>query len=64
MLEGVGNGFTFTAPADATLRTLIVHVGGWHSGGTLIAHLSDGSAADYTDTTPLDSGRIRAATTR
>ena len=30
--------------------------GGWNSGGTLTAHLSDGSAADYSDTTPLDSG--------
>jgi hypothetical protein len=26
------------------------------SGGTLNAHLSDNSAADYIDTTPLDSG--------
>ena len=44
-----GHGFTFIAPADTTLRTLIVHVGGFHSGGTLTAHLSDGSAVDYTD---------------
>jgi len=41
---------TFTAPADTTLRTLVVHVGGWHSGGMFTAHLSDGSAVDYTDT--------------
>jgi hypothetical protein len=54
-VEGVGRGFTFTAPADATQRTLIVHVGGWNSGGTLTVQLSDGSAADYIDTTPLDS---------
>ena len=26
-IAGIGNGFTFTAPADTTLRTLIVHVG-------------------------------------
>ena len=58
MSEGFGNGFTFTAPADTTLRTLIVHVGGWASGGRLVAHLSDGSAVDYTDTTPLDSGQF------
>ena len=42
---------SFTAPADGTIRTLIVHVGGFQSGGTLRAHLSDGSAVDYTDTT-------------
>ena len=57
-IAGFGNGFTFTAPADTTLRTLIVHVGGWASGGRLVAHLSDGSAVDYTDTTPLDSGQF------
>ena len=49
---GTGNGFTFTAPADTTQRTLIVHVGGFQSGGTLTAHLSDGSAVDYTNTSP------------
>jgi len=48
---GVGQGFSFTAPADLATRTLVVHVGGWNSGATLTAHLSDGSAADYTDTT-------------
>ena len=47
---GTGRGFTFTVPADTTQRRLIVHVGGWHSGGTLTAHLSDASAVDYTDT--------------
>jgi len=47
---GTGNGFTFTAPADTTQRTLVVHVGGYQSGGTLTAHLSDGSAVDYTNT--------------
>ena len=57
-IAGIGNGFTFTAPADTTLRTLIVHVGGWLSGGRLVAHLSDGSAVDYTDTTPVDSGQF------
>ena len=47
---GTGNGFTFTAPADTAQRTLIVHVGGWQSGGRLTAHLSDNSAVDYTNT--------------
>lgn len=47
----VGSSFTFTAPADTTQRTLIIHVGGWASSGKLTAHLSDGSDADFTDTT-------------
>ena len=55
-ITGIGQGFTFTAPADTTQRTVIVHVGGWSSGGTLRAHLSDSSAADYVDvTTSVDT---------
>ena len=46
---GTGNGFTFTAPAGTTSQTLTVYVGGWSSGGTLTATLSDGSAATYTN---------------
>ena len=56
-INGVGNGFSITAPADTATRTLIVHVGGWNSAGTLTAHLWDGSAADFTDTTTLASGQ-------
>jgi hypothetical protein len=56
-IQGLGQGFSFTAPADTTSRTLVVHVGGWKSGGTLTAHLSDGSAADFTDTTATASGQ-------
>ena len=56
-IGGVGNGFSLIAPADATTRTLILHVGGWSSGGTLTAHLSDGSAPDFTDTTANTSGQ-------
>ena len=41
------NGFSFLVPADTNARNLTVHVGGWQSGGTLTAHLSDGSAPDY-----------------
>jgi hypothetical protein len=52
-ISGVGNGFSLTAPAGTTLQTVVVHVGGWYSGGTLTAHLSDGSAPDYTITTLL-----------
>ena len=32
-ISGIGNGFSFTAPADVTTRTLTVHVGAWNSGG-------------------------------
>ncbi len=55
---GVGQGFWFTAPADTTSRTLVVHVGGWISSGTLTAHLSDGSAANFTDTTATATGQF------
>ena len=48
-MPGIGNGFAVTAPADATTHQLLVHVGGYLSGGRLTAHLSDGSAPDYTD---------------
>ena len=55
-IGGTGHGFSITAPADTTNRTLIVHVGGSSSGGSLTAHLSDGSAPDFTDTTSNTSG--------
>jgi hypothetical protein len=48
---GINNGFTISAPADATVRTLTVYVGVYRSQGKMVAHLSDGSAADYLDTT-------------
>jgi hypothetical protein len=56
-IAGIGQGFSITAPADTTSRTLVVHVGGWQSGGTFTAHLSDGSAVDYTSTTATASGQ-------
>ena len=56
-IPGTGQGFAFTAPADTTVRTLTVHVGGWFSGGTLTAHLSDNSAADFTDVTAVVNGQ-------
>jgi hypothetical protein len=56
-INGVGKGYSFTAPADTTLRTLVVHVGGYNSGGTLTAQLSDGSAVNYTDVTNTVSGQ-------
>ena len=54
---GLGNGFSFTAPADTTTRKLTVHVSGWNGAGTLTAHLSDGSAADYTNTAAGSAGQ-------
>ena len=51
------NGFSFTVPAGTTSQTLTVYVGGWDSGGTLTAHLSDASAADYVNTTTAVSGQ-------
>jgi hypothetical protein len=44
------NGFRITAPADIGFRTLRVYVGVWQAQGKLVAHLSDGSAADFVDT--------------
>jgi Abnormal spindle-like microcephaly-assoc'd, ASPM-SPD-2-Hydin/Protein of unknown function (DUF1573) len=54
---GIGNGFSFRAPADRSVRTLIVHVGGWYSSGTFTAHLSDGSQPDWVDVSPLVNGQ-------
>jgi len=48
----IGNGFTLTASADTSVRTLTIHVGGWNSSGRFTAHLSDGSALDFTDVSP------------
>jgi hypothetical protein len=56
-ISAIGNGFSITAPADTTLRTITVHVGGWESGGTFTAHLSDGSAVDFTDATGVVNGQ-------
>jgi uncharacterized protein YjdB len=49
--EGIGNGFSFTAPAGNGVNTLYVYVGGWNSSGTLTARLSNSAAADYVHTT-------------
>ena len=46
---GAGHGFSFTAPADETTRTLKLYVVAWQATGQLVAHLSDSSAPDYTD---------------
>ncbi|GGP18931.1 beta strand repeat-containing protein [Silvimonas iriomotensis] len=56
-ISGTNNGFSFTAPADTTTRTLVIHVGGWNSGGTLTAHVSDGTVTDFVDVTPSTNGQ-------
>src|SRR5207342_3505543 len=56
-ITGVGKGFQITVPADLTQRTLKVYAGGWTSGGTLTASLSDGSAPSYVNSSFSASGR-------
>ena len=51
-IANIGNGFHLTAPADTNVRTIKVYVGGWQSGGTLTASMSDGSVPNYVDSTP------------
>ncbi len=62
-LAGVGSGFSFTAPADLSLRTLTVYVGGKGEGGQLTAHISDGSSPDYVNVQPLNKNQWDAAYT-
>jgi uncharacterized repeat protein (TIGR03806 family) len=50
-------------PAGLTRTAVTIYVGGWASSGTLRAHLSDNSAADYTNTTAVATGQyVRAYT--
>jgi hypothetical protein len=60
-VAGIGNGFQITVPADTTTRQVTVYVGGWASTGKLTAHLSDGSAADFTDSSYSSAGSIYQA---
>lgn len=46
------NGFSFTAPSDQNVRTLVVHVSEWNGAGRLTAELEDGSAVVYRDIVP------------
>ncbi len=56
-IAGVGQGFSYTVPANTTIQTLLVHVGGWNSGGTLTASLSDGSVANFVSATGMANGQ-------
>jgi hypothetical protein len=42
----INSGFRFTVAASTTPQTLVVYAGGNNAEATLLAHLSDGSAAD------------------
>jgi hypothetical protein len=46
----VGQGLSFTVPAGTRSRTLTIWTSAHYADGTLTAHLSDGSAPDYTQT--------------
>lgn len=60
-VNGAGDGFSFTAAAVPTeLRTLRVYLGAYKSGTKLVAHLGDGSVADYSSTALTASGNTPA----
>ncbi|MCI0539945.1 MAG: Ig-like domain-containing protein [Verrucomicrobiales bacterium] len=54
-----GMGYSFTAPADTTLRTLYVLAGGFGTTPTLQASLSDASAPDFVDARPFVGGNYQ-----
>ena len=54
-VNGQNNGFSLSIPADTTVRTLKVYVGAFRTNGRMVAHLSDGSAPDYVDTSLINS---------
>jgi hypothetical protein len=61
-IYGVGNGFMLSAPASPTLRTLSVYLGSFVSDFKVTAHISDGTALDFSETVvnpnPIDDPRI------
>ena len=54
----LGEGFSFTVPADTTTRTLTIWTSAHYANGLLTAHLSDGSAPDYTQTLSAFAGQF------
>jgi PKD repeat protein len=52
-ISGIGTGFSMTAPADTTSRTLTIYAGAEGVSGTLTARLSDGSAPNFVSTTTV-----------
>ena len=55
----LGQGWTFSVPADTTTRTLNVLAGSYSAGMTISAQLSDNSFADYSYTDPGGSATVR-----
>src|SRR5581483_616957 len=53
---GAGQGFRITVPAGPTTHTLRIYCGGQMATAKVLAHLSDGSAPDYTATTTYSTG--------
>jgi hypothetical protein len=51
-------GWSFTVPADTTTRTVSIYAGGYGAQSTLTAHISDGSAPDYTYTKTYPNGEM------
>ncbi len=51
-VHGTNSVITVSVPATTTTRTLRLYLTNFNSTGRLVAHLSDGSAADYTQTLP------------
>ena len=49
-VNGLGNGFQLTLPADTNVKTLRIYVGVWKARGRLEASLSDGSTPAFIDT--------------
>jgi hypothetical protein len=56
-INSTGNGFSLTVPATATARVLRIHVGGWYSSARLVATLSDGTAAPFTEDVAYTGGQ-------
>jgi len=52
----IGSGFELTVPADTSEKTVKVFVGTFAARGRFIASLSDGSAANYTNTSLSNTG--------
>ena len=46
----LGQGLSFTVPADTSMRKLTIWTSAHYADGTLTAHLSDGSAPDFVQT--------------
>jgi hypothetical protein len=57
-INGVGSSLSVAVPADATTRTLRLYLSQYQSTCKLVAHLSDGSAPDYTMTNSIGNTNV------